>query len=62
VSNGVAFGDGGKSSLGTLDVALLVEVGRRQPAMQVHGVVGRIEDHAAIDDAQRMVHAQTTAL
>jgi hypothetical protein len=56
------FGEGGESSLGTLDFALLVEVGGRQPGMKVQRVAGRIEDHAAIDDAQSVVHAQPKAL
>jgi hypothetical protein len=30
--------------------------------MQVQGVASRIEDHAAIDDAQGVVHAQPEAL
>ena len=55
-------GESGESSFGTLDVALLVEVGRCQPGRQVQGVAGRIEDHAAIDDAQSVVHAQPEAL
>ena len=55
-------GEGGESGLGTLDVTLLVEVGRRQPGMQAQGVAGGFEDHAAIDDAQGVVHAQSQAL
>ncbi len=49
-------------SLGTLDQALLVEVGCREPAVQGQGMARGVEDGAAVDDAERAVHAQAQAL
>ena len=47
-----------KGLLGTLHLAFLIEVRGDQPLMQGEGVARRLEHHAAIDDAQRAVHAQ----
>ena len=43
---------------GALDRALLIEIRRHQPLVQVERVAGGGEDGAAVDDAQRAVHAQ----
>ena len=43
---------------GALHVAFLIEVRRHQPLVQVERVAGGGEDGAAVDDAERAVHAQ----
>ena len=43
---------------GALDRALLVEIRCHQPLVQVERVAGGGEDGAAVDDAERAVHAQ----
>ena len=43
---------------GPLDRAFLIEVRRHQPLVQVERVAGGGEDGAAVDDAERAVHAQ----
>ena len=43
---------------GPLHRALLIEVRRHQPLVQVERVAGGGEDGAAVDDAERAVHAQ----
>ena len=43
---------------GTLHVAFLVEIRCHQPLVQVERVAGGGEDGAAVDDAERAVHAQ----
>ena len=43
---------------GALHVALLVEIRCHQPLVQVERVAGGGEDGAAVDDAERAVHAQ----
>ena len=43
---------------GPPDRALLIEVRRHQPLVQVERVAGGGEDGAAVDDAERAVHAQ----
>ena len=43
--------------LRALNLAILIEIRRGQPLMQSQRVTGRLENHPAIDDTQRMVHA-----
>ena len=45
-----------------LHLAFRVEVGRCQPLVQGQGVTGGVKNDAAIDDAERPVHAQAQAL
>ena len=50
---------GGREDLcGALHRAFLVEVRRHQPLVQVERVAGGGEDGAAVDDAERAVHAE----
>ena len=51
-------GESGQTLLGLLDRALLVELRCNQPLVQAEGVAGGREDAAAVDDPQRVVHAQ----
>ena len=46
---------------GTLDLAFLIEIRGYQPLVQVERVARRGEDRAPVDNAQRMLHAQTQA-
>ena len=48
-----------QASLRLLDVTFLVEVRCHQPLVQVQRMAGGIEDGAAVDDAERAVHAQS---
>jgi hypothetical protein len=51
-------GDGGGTiqfPLGRLHLAFLIEIRRRDPLMQRQRMAHGIDDHAAIDDAQRAV-------
>ena len=59
-SSGVApdAAAGGEDLFGPLDRALLVEIRCHQPLVQVERVAGGGEDGAAVDDAERAVHAQ----
>ena len=52
---------GGQASLGPLDLAFLVEIRRGEPLVQLQRMAGGIEDGAAVDDAERAVHAQAKA-
>jgi len=55
-------GGSGEGGLGVLDLALLVEVGLGQPAVQVEGVAGGREHGAAVHEAGRgLVHARAQA-
>ena len=47
-----------RTCLGALHVAFLVEIRCHQPLVQVERVAGGGEDGAAVDDAERAVHAQ----
>ena len=52
---------GGREDLfGALHRAFLVEIRCHQPLVQVERVAGGGEDGAAVDDAERAVHAQAT--
>ena len=51
----------GERLLGPLHLALLVEIGRGQPLVQGQGMARRVEDQAAVDDAERRIHAQVQA-
>ena len=51
----------GEVALGSLDLAFLVEVRRGEPLVMVERGAGRVEDRAAVDDAQRAVHTQPEA-
>ena len=59
-SSGVApdRGGGGEDLCGALHRAFLVEVRCHQPLVQVERVAGGGEDGAAVDDAERAVHAE----
>ena len=59
---GARRGGAGEVALGHLHFALLVEVRRRDPLVQAERGAGRREDGAAIDDAQRVIHAQSQPL
>ena len=55
---GAGRGGGGEDLLGALHLALLIEIRCHQPLVQVERVAGGGEDGAAVDDAERAVHAQ----
>ena len=54
--------DAGQVLLGLLDLAFLVEIRGDDPLVQHQRMTGGIEDGAAIDDAERAVHAQPQPL
>ena len=55
---GAGRGGGGEDLFGALHRAFLVEIRCHQPLVQVERVAGGGEDGAAVDDAERAVHAQ----
>jgi len=55
------LGKAGEVRLGPLDFAFLVKVRCHQPAVQREGVLGAGEDGAAVDGAQRALHAEPQA-
>ena len=62
-SSGVAPDAAAREDLSRpLDRALLVEIRCHQPLVQVERVAGGGEDGAAVDDAERAVHAQAKPL
>ena len=54
--------DAGQVLLGLLDLAFLVEIRRDDPLVQRQRMPGGVEDFAAVDDAERAVHAQPQPL
>ena len=59
---GAGRGGGGEHLFGALHRALLVEIRCHQPLVQVERVAGGGEDGAAVDDAERAVHAEAKPL
>ena len=55
---GTGRGGGGEDLFGALHRAFLIEIRCHQPLVQIERVAGGGEDGAAVDDAQRAVHAQ----
>ncbi len=51
----------GERLFGDLHLALLIEIRRHDPLMQRERMTRGVEDRAAVDDAQRAIHAQPQA-
>ena len=54
--------DAGQVFFGLLDLAFLVEIRGDDPLVQHQRMPGGVEDGAAVDDAERAVHAQPQAV